>query len=277
MRKAKKSCSGSNAATNSGSIGLQKNIGEIEMGRVSDKVVIVTGGARGMGAAHAKRLIDEGAKVMLTDVLDAEGKATAEKLGVNARFMHHDVTNEAEWKRVVAETEVAFGPVSVLVNNAGIVSFSPIEILEESEYRRVININQVSVFLGMKSVLPSMKRAAGGSMINISSIAGLVGSAYAVAYVASKFAVRGMSKSAAIEFAPFNIRVNSIHPGMIRTPMTKATPETQAIIDAVVAGTPAARYADPDEVANVVLMLASDESRFSTGAEFVIDGGSTCQ
>ena len=247
------------------------------MGRVSGKVAIVTGGARGMGAAHAKRLIDEGAKVMLTDVLDAEGNATAQALGSNAKFMHHDVVSETEWKRVVAETEAAFGPVSVLVNNAGIVTFSPIETLEESDYRRVIDINQVSVFLGMKSVLPSMKRAGGGSMINISSIAGLVGSAFALAYVASKFAVRGMTKSAAIEFAPHNIRVNSIHPGMIRTAMTVPAPGNEEIIAGVIAATPARRVAEPDEVASVVLMLASDESRFSTGAEFVIDGGSSCQ
>jgi 3alpha(or 20beta)-hydroxysteroid dehydrogenase len=247
------------------------------MGRVSGKVAIVTGAARGMGAAHARRLIDEGAKVMLTDVLDAEGTATAKALGANAKFMHHDVASEAEWKRIVAETEAAFGPVSVLVNNAGIVTFSPIEALEEADYRRVIDVNQVSVFLGMKSVLPSMKRAGGGSMINISSIAGLVGSAYALAYTASKFAVRGMSKSAAIEFAPFNIRVNSIHPGMIRTPMTVPMPGSEKIIEGVIKGTPAGRVAESDEVANVVLMLASDESRFSTGAEFVIDGGSSCQ
>jgi 3alpha(or 20beta)-hydroxysteroid dehydrogenase len=252
------------------------------MGRVSGKVAIITGAARGMGAAHARRLIEEGAKVMLTDVLDQEGEATAKALGANAQFRHLDVTREAEWKQIVSETETAFGPVNVLVNNAGIVDWSPIETMEESHYRRVIDINQVSVFLGMKSVLPSMKRAGGGSIINISSVSGLLGNPNVLGYTASKFAVRGMSKSAAVEFAPHNIRVNSIHPGIIRTPMTMpmTTPDTEerfAAIAAQAAQTPAARVGEPDEVANVVLMLASDETRFSTGAEFVIDGGLSCQ
>jgi 3alpha(or 20beta)-hydroxysteroid dehydrogenase len=246
-------------------------------GRVDGKVAIITGAARGMGAAHARRLIEEGAKVMLTDVLDQEGEATAKALGANAQYRHHDVTREAEWKQIVSDTEAAFGPVNVLVNNAGIVDWSPIETMEESQYRRVIDINQVSVFLGMKSVLASMKRAGGGSIINISSVAGLLGNPNVLAYTASKFAVRGMSKSAAIEFAPHNIRVNSIHPGIIRTPMTMPTPETESQFTALAAQTPAARAGEPDEVANVVLMLASDETRFSTGAEFVVDGGFSCQ
>ena len=247
------------------------------MGRVTGKVAIVTGAARGMGAAHAKRLIEEGAKVMLTDVLDKEGAATAQVLGSNAKFMHHDVTKEAEWKSVVAATEAAFGPVSVLINNAGVAFFGPIETMEESAYRRVIDINQVSVFLGMKSVLPSMKRASGGSIINISSVAGFIGTANVLPYTASKFAVRGMTKSAAIEFAPYNIRVNSIHPGLIVTPMTAPGTDSQKALDDLAAATPAARAGQPDEVANVALMLASDESRFSTGAEFVIDGGMISQ
>jgi 3alpha(or 20beta)-hydroxysteroid dehydrogenase len=247
------------------------------MDRVKGKVAIVTGAARGMGAAHARRLIDEGAKVMLTDVLDSEGEATARALGSNARYLHQDVTKESEWQRIVSATEAVFGPVSVLVNNAGIAAFGPTEILEEADFRRVIDINQVSVFLGMKSVLASMKRAKSGSIINISSVAGLVGSPGGLAYTASKFAVRGMTKSAAIEFAPFNIRVNSIHPGIIRTPMTSPTPESEKLLAGAAAATPAARVGEPDEVANVVLMLASDESRFSTGAEFVIDGGLSCQ
>jgi 3alpha(or 20beta)-hydroxysteroid dehydrogenase len=247
------------------------------MGRVTGKVAIVTGAARGMGAAHARRLIEEGAKVMLTDLLDKEGEATALALGANASYRHHDVTSEAEWQHIVAETEKAFGSVSVLVNNAGIADYSPIETMEESHYRSVIDINQVSVFLGMKSVLASMKRAGGGSIINISSVAGLLGIPNALGYTASKFAVRGMSKSAAIEFAPYNVRVNSIHPGIIRTLMTAPTPETQDMLASIAGHTPAARVGEPDEVANVVLMLASDESRFSTGAEFVIDGGLSCQ
>ena len=248
-----------------------------QSGRVDGKVAIVTGAARGMGAAHARRLIEEGAKVMLTDVLDAEGEATAKSLGANALYRHHDVTSEAEWQRIVSETEAAFGPVSVLINNAGIVDYSPIETMEESHYRRVIDVNQVSVFLGMKSVLASLKRGGGGSIINISSVAGIIGIANALGYTASKFAVRGMTKSAAIEFAAHNIRVNSIHPGIIRTPMTAPTKETADQLAGFAAHTPAARAGEPDEVANVMLLLASDESRFSTGAEFVVDGGLICQ
>lgn len=248
------------------------------MGRVSGKVVIVTGAARGLGAAFARRLVEEGAKVMLTDVLESEGLATAQALGSNARFLRHDVTQEAEWKRIVEATEGAFGPVSVLINNAGIATYHPTETLEEKDYRRVIDVNQVSVFLGMKTVLPSMKRAGGGAMINISSVAGLVGGpANALAYNASKFAVRGMTKAAAIEFAPDNIRVNSVHPGAIRTLMSVPTPESEGLLETFLAGTPAARIGEPEEVANLVLLLASDEARFSTGAEFVIDGGMSCQ
>ena len=247
------------------------------MGRVNGKVAIVTGAARGMGAAHARRLVEEGAKVMLTDVLDEEGKSVAQALGTNARFLHHDVTSESEWQDVVLKTEKVFGPVSVLVNNAGTIGYGPIESMKESDYRRVIDVNQISVFLGMKSIIPSMKKAGTGSIINISSTAGLAGAAHALAYTASKFAVRGMTKTGAIELAQYNIRVNSVHPGMIETPMTKPTPESQAAIDLMIAATPALRMGKPDEVASIVLLLASDESRFSTGGEFVVDGGLTCQ
>ena len=246
-------------------------------GRVSGKIAIVTGGARGMGAAFAKRLIGEGARVMLTDVLEAEGRAMAASLGDNARFLKHDVTSEAQWQQAVVATEAAFGPVSVLVNNAGTSFGGMIETMEEAAFRRVIDINQVSVFLGIKSVIPSMRRAGGGSIINISSIAGIVGNPGVLPYTASKFAVRGMTKSAAIELAPLNIRVNSIHPGIINTPMTTTLSVNPELIAQVAASSPAARAGEPDEVAAVVLMLASDESRFSTGAEFVIDGGATCQ
>lgn len=247
------------------------------MGRVSGKVAIVTGAARGMGAAHARRLVEEGAQVMLTDILDEEGEEMARMIGAGALYRHHDVTSEAEWKYVVDETEAAFGPVSVLVNNAGICLFSAIENTELADYQRVIDVNQTSVFLGMKSVLPSMKRAGGGSMINISSAGGLIGVPNVVGYVASKFAVRGMTKTAAIEFAAHNIRVNSIPPGLIRTPMAavEETPETAAAHKA--GGTGTSRLGEPDEIASVVLMLASDEARFATGAEFVIDGGASCQ
>ena len=247
------------------------------MGRVTGKVAIVTGAARGMGAAHARQLVEQGARVVLTDVLDTEGETTAAALGAQARFLHHDVTQEVEWRHIVAVTEETFGPVSVLVNNAAIVAYSRIESMQESDYRRVIDVNQVAVFLGMKAVFPSMMKAGGGSIINISSVAGLIGAPHALAYTASKFAVRGMTKAAAVEFASRNIRVNSVHPGLIRTPLTQPTPESEASIAQFISATPLGRAGEPDEVASIVLWLASDESRFSTGAEFVVDGGLTCQ
>ena len=243
------------------------------MGRVSGKVAIVTGAARGLGAAFARRLIEEGAQVMLTDVLDSEVEATARALGSNARFAHHDVSSESEWQQIITATDSSFGPVNVLVNNAGIAHSGPLEHLAQSEYGKVIAINQTSVFLGMKSVIASMRKAGGGSIINISSIYGLRGSAQTLAYTAAKFAVTGMSKVAALELVPDNIRVNSIHPGFIRTPMAEASPD---IIAAVLPTVPAGRLGETDELAQMVLLLASDEMRYATGAEFVVDGGWSC-
>ena len=149
------------------------------MGRVSGKVAIVTGAARGMGEAHARQPVEQGASVVLTDVLDAEGQAVAAALGTQARYMHHDVTQESQWQQIVAATEEAFGPVSVLVNNAGIAGYGAIESMQESDYRRVIDVNQLAVFLGMKTAFPSMMKAGGGSIINISSVAGLIGAGQA--------------------------------------------------------------------------------------------------
>lgn len=247
------------------------------MGRVSGKVIIVTGAARGMGAAFAKRLVEEGAKVVLTDILENEGGLVAKELGQNAHFFKHDVTKESEWLSVIKQTEDIFGPVTVLINNAAILSQHPTESLDEGQYRKLIDVNQLSVFLGMKNIVPSMKKAGGGVIINMSSLAGLVGTPETLAYTASKFAVRGMTKVAALEFAPHNIRVNSIHPGMIRTPMTVPTDEIKDLLHTLVSGTPARRLGEPEEVANIVVMLASDEVKFATGAEFVIDGGLSCQ
>lgn len=243
------------------------------MGRVSGKVAIVTGSAHsnGLGAAMARRLVEEGAKVVLADVLDKEGEAMAKSLGGNACFMHLDVTSEVEWKKIVSVTEAAFGPVTVLVNNAGIIDYIPFEQLEEAQFRRVIDVNQVGVFLGMKTVLPSMKRAGSGSIINISSVGGLLGFPSVVGYIASKHAVSGMTKAGAIEFAPHNVRVNSVHPGIVATNLG-----SDPNIREFALSQPAGRIGEPDEVANVVLMLASDESRFSTGAQFVVDGGMSC-
>jgi 3alpha(or 20beta)-hydroxysteroid dehydrogenase len=247
------------------------------MDRVKGKVVLITGGARGMGASHTRHLVEEGAKVILTDILDAEGEQLANDLGANALFLHHDVTDEEQWQQVVARAVDHFGPVSVLVNNAGVSAVCEIEHLNLDDYRRVVDINQTSVFLGMKSIIPTMKRAGGGSIINISSIAGLNGAIYSLAYCASKFAVRGMTKVAALELARYNISVNSIHPGIIETPMTEMTDENQVVLQKMIDGTPAKRLGKPDEVSALILLLASDECQFATGSEFTVDGGASCQ
>jgi 3alpha(or 20beta)-hydroxysteroid dehydrogenase len=241
--------------------------------RAKGKIAIVTGAARGMGAAHARRLADEGAMVVLTDILSGDGEALAAAIGADAMFLEHDVTQAADWARVVGETESRFGPASILVNNAAIgPSWRPIEDVTEQEFRRVIDIDQLSVFLGMRAVIPGMKRAGGGSIINISSVSGLVGTANAVAYAAAKFAVRGMTKAAALELAPHGIRVNSVHPGLVSTPMVDP-----AAAEAALSVIPMGRPGEPDEVSALVALLASDETRYTTGAEFAVDGGFSCQ
>ena len=229
-------------------------------------VAIVTGAARGMGAQHVRGLVAAGAKVMATDVLDEQGRALADELGDSVMYRHLDVTDPADWETVVAQTEEAWGPVKVLVNNAGIVMFGPIEALAPDDWQRTIDINLTGVFLGMHAVVPSMKQANGGAIVNISSTAGLQGYANLGAYVASKWGVRGLTKTAAIELGPSNIRVNSIHPGPIRTPMT------DGLDLAMVATQPIARIGEPEEVTAMLLFILQ-EATYSTGHEFIIDGG----
>ncbi|WP_433205428.1 glucose 1-dehydrogenase [Nocardia sp. CA-107356] len=241
------------------------------MDRVAGKTVIVTGGARGMGAAFARRLAAEGASVVITDVLVDDGKAVAAELGDDALFVPLDVTDESAWAAVVSEAERTFGPVCGLVNNAGIVHVDPIERLAEADYRRVIDVNQVGVFLGMKTVVPSMRRAGGGSIVNISSIGGIIAFSNILGYVASKWAVRGMTKAAAQEFGADGIRVNSVHPGVVATEMTADSDRSHSMVH----GQPLPRAAAPGELANLVLFLISDEASFCTGSEFVADGGYT--
>lgn len=242
------------------------------MGRLDGKVAIITGGARGMGASHASRFLEEGAKVVITDILEEEGEAMAKNLGRNIKFMKHDVTKAVDWQEVVAETESVYGPVSVLINNAGIALMKSIDDMTEAQYRRVIDTNQVSVFLGMKYVHPSMSKAENGSIINISSVSGLKGNSGSVAYDASKFAVRGMTKSAAVEFGKEGIRVNSVHPGIIETPMVR-----KSRVSKLEKTVPLNRTAQSAEVSHLIVYLASDESSYVTGAEFVIDGGLTAR
>ncbi|QHS23413.1 glucose 1-dehydrogenase [Virgibacillus sp. MSP4-1] len=244
------------------------------MGKLDGKVAIVTGGSRGQGASHVRRFVEEGAKVVFSDILADEGVALAKELGENAKFVRHDVTKADEWKNVIDEAESTFGPVNILVNNAGIVVTKKFDELTEDEYRKVVDINQVGVFLGMKTVLPSMKKAGDGSIINVSSINGLRGAAGNSAYDSSKFAVRGMTKSAALEFAEYGIRVNSVHPGVIQTPMIEVE-GSRDLVEQLKQTIPMQRTAQPEEVSKLILFLASEDSSYSTGSEFVIDGGVT--
>ncbi|MEO6085908.1 MAG: glucose 1-dehydrogenase [Umezawaea sp.] len=245
-------------------------------GRLDGKVAIITGAARGQGAAAARRFVAEGARVAITDVLDEQGKSLADELGDAAFYHHLDVSSEDDWARAVEETTSAFGDVTVLVNNAGILHFSAIAETTLADYERVIGINQTGTFLGMRAVIPSMTRAGGGSIVNLSSVEGLAGMGYLVAYTASKFAIRGMTKVAAMELGKHGIRVNSVHPGAIDTPMVSdalgGVPVDLARIGEKVA---LRRVGQPEDIANLVLFLASDESGYCTGAEFVADGGAT--
>ncbi|MEK5428532.1 glucose 1-dehydrogenase [Cytobacillus sp. FSL R7-0680] len=242
------------------------------MARLEGKVAIITGAAQGMGAAHARLFIEEGAKVVITDLNTEKGEAVAKELGENALFVKQNVTTEKDWATVVAKAEEVFGPVNVLVNNAGITMSKSLLETTEEEYRRILDINQVSVFLGMKAVIPSMQKAEGGSIVNISSMNGIV--AGAVGYTDTKFAVRGITKAAAMECSHYGIRVNSVHPGVIETPMI-IQEDTKAQVEEFSKHIPLKRMAKPEEVSNLVLYLASDESSYSTGSEFIVDGGLT--
>ncbi len=242
------------------------------MGRLDGKIALITGGARGQGAAEGALFASEGATVIITDVLDAEGEATAASF--DGRYLHHDVTSEARWREIIDTIVGWFGRVDVLVNNAGIYRGENVMTITEEQYRQVIDINQVGVFLGMQAVSRPMVEQKSGSIINISSIAGLRGGG--IAYVASKWAVRGMTKSAATQLGRFNIRVNSIHPGLIETPMLHQLPGFDSgNYENYLARIPIGRIAEALDVAKLALFLASDDSAYSTGAEFVIDGGMT--
>lgn len=242
------------------------------MNRLLGKVAVITGAAQGMGESHARLFVEEGAKVVITDLNAEKGNLLAEELGENVVFVKQNVTSADDWAAVVATAEEKFGPVNILVNNAGITMSKSILQTTEEEYRRILEINQVSVFLGIKEIIPSMQKAGAGSIINISSINGLVGGA--VGYTDSKFAVRGLTKAAALECAHYGIRVNSVHPGVIATPMV-VQEDTKAAVEEFSKHIPLKRVAEPAEVSKLVLFLASDESSYSTGSEFVVDGGIT--
>ncbi len=241
------------------------------MGRVEGKTILVTGAARGMGKSHVKHLASHGANVVVADILDSEGEAIAGDIGKQALYVHLDVTDAKAWEEVVDRTERTFGPLSGLVNNAGIGGQFYLDDLTEAKYREYIEINQMSVFFGIKAAVPSLRRAGGGSIVNVSSTAGIRAGAGLFAYVATKFAVTGMSKAAALDLGKDKIRVNSVHPGLIGD--TGLYERAKHRIAPVLERTALGRVAEPLEVSNLILYLVSDESTYCTGSEFVVDGG----
>ena len=245
------------------------------MGRLDGKVAIITGGARGMGAAFTRSFVAEGAQVFVADVLKDDGLALVEELGENARFHYHDVTIESSWADVVATTLETFGKVNVLLNNAGVLRWNPMHRVSLEEYMSVITVNQVGCFLGMKSVIRPMREAGGGSIVNTSSTSGLEGMAGVISYAASKFAVRGMTKTAALELGRYGIRVNAVCPGGINTQMGNPFAQEGEDLAKAYEKNAIPRIGRPEEVAGMMVFLASDESSFCTGGDFVVDGGYT--
>lgn len=250
------------------------------MKRLLEKVAIITGAASGMGAVEAKLIANEGAKVFITDINENKLKTVANAIntsGGHAAYMVHDVSNEKQWRSVIKEVIRIYGKIDILVNNAAVIGNleTPFEERTVDEFNKVLNINLTSQFIGMKAVIPFMKKAKSGSIINISSIGGIVGSAGATAYTASKGGSRLLSKGAAIELAPFNIRVNSVHPGFVDTTMSKNMPNYEDFKKMAINGTPLERAGHEEEIAYGVIFLASDESSFVTGTELIIDGGNT--
>ncbi|GAA3216191.1 glucose 1-dehydrogenase [Nonomuraea helvata] len=242
------------------------------MGLLEGKVALITGGARGMGAAHVRLFLEEGARVVFGDVLDEEGKALADETG--AAYVHHDVTLAEDWARAVATATELHGQLDVLVNNAGILKFRRIADMSPDDFDRVISVNLKGTWLGIKSVIGPMKAAGRGAIVNISSIEGFVGAEGLSAYSASKFGVRGLTKSAARELARFKIRVNSVHPGAINTSMAMDPDLMNEVdADAFLKSMVIKRFAKPVEVSHVVAFLASDRASYCTGSEFTVDGG----
>ena len=238
-------------------------------GRIAGKIALITGGARGQGRQEAERFAAEGATVYITDVLDDVGAAAADELGDAVTFLRHDVTSEDDWAAVIAGIVEQHGRIDILVNNAGIFSMTAALDTSIEAWNQMVAINQTGVFLGIRDVGRVMCEQGSGSIINISSIAGLAGVGRAHAYAATKWAVRGMSKSAAIEFAAHGVRVNSVHPGIIDTDMLR---EFGGNLERITESIPMGRTASADEVANVVLFLASEEASYCSGHEFVVDG-----
>lgn len=245
------------------------------MGRLDGKVALVTGAAQGQGAAIARRFVHEGARVVLADVADEAGKTVASDLGSSAVYAHHDVTDEASWDEAVRVATEAFGSLNVLINNAGILKWAPLEEHALDDYMAVVRVNQLGCFLGMKAVIGAMKQAGSGSIVNTASTAGLEGNAGTIGYSASKFAVRGMTKTAALELGKYNIRVNAVCPGGINTQMGNPFKNEGDELNSFYKRNPIKRIGTPEEIASMMVFLASDESSYCTGGDFVVDGGYT--
>ena len=245
------------------------------MGKLDGKVALITGAARGQGEAEARLFAAEGAKVVLGDVLDEPGKRVAESIGAAAIYLHHDVSSEESWKAAIGAAVSKWGRLDVLINNAGILHIAAIVQLELADYMRVVNVNQVGCLLGMKHAIPVMAKTGGGSIVNISSTAGFEGQPGLAAYVSTKWAIRGMTKCAAIECGSLGIRVNSIHPGAINTHMGRSDAKGFEAIDPVniFKKLPLGRVGEPIEVARLALFLSSDDSSYCTGGEYTADGG----
>ncbi|MEV5550308.1 glucose 1-dehydrogenase [Streptomyces sp. NPDC052309] len=246
-------------------------------GRLDGKVVVVTGAGRGQGAAEARLFAEHGARVVLTDVREDEGRAVAGDLGDQGLFVAHDVTDAAGWRRAVRAGTDAFGRIDALVNNAALWRTAPVEEDTEDNLRQLLGVNLVGPFLGIQAVVPAMRATGdGGSVVNISSTAGLVGIAGHASYGATKSGLRGLTRSAAMDLARYRIRVNSVHPGMVDTPMVAGALGADAG-EREWPNVPLRRMGRPEEVAEMVLYLVSDASAYVTGAEFTIDGGLTAR
>ncbi|MFD0691384.1 glucose 1-dehydrogenase [Actinomadura fibrosa] len=246
------------------------------MGQLDGKVALITGGARGMGKSHVRRFVAEGAKVVFGDVLEEQGAKLAAELGPDVRFVRMDVTDPADWQRAVETATTTFGALHVLVNNAGIIRHKTIDEMSVDEFRQILDVNLVGQWLGIKSVTPALREAGGGSIVNVSSTEGFVGASGLAAYSASKFAVRGLTKSAARELGPHGIRVNSIHPGGVLTSMSlqeDVVANTADSAEAFMRALPLGRMGNTTEVSGLVAYLASDDSSYCTGSEVLVDGG----
>ncbi|TYK48262.1 glucose 1-dehydrogenase [Actinomadura decatromicini] len=246
------------------------------MGRLDGKVALITGGARGMGKSHVRRFLDEGAEVVFGDVLTDEGAKLAADLGAGVRFVAMDVTREDDWAAAVETATSAFGRLDVLVNNAGIIRHKTIEEMSVDEFRRVVDVNLLGQWLGVKSVIAPMREAGGGSIVNVSSTEGFIGASGLAAYSASKFGIRGLTKAAARELGQYGIRVNSIHPGGVLTPLSlqeDVVAATADSADAFLKALPLGRMGKSKEVSGLVVYLASDDSSYCTGSEVLVDGG----